>query len=124
MARDDNKANTELAVLLMEEGIAHLFKVGKSTTHMKSKITKSIPKKKSIPIQHEKAIKKFFEACANALYSHALDVTAIVIASPGFIKEQFFKHFMNKIAGSKNATKIEEKISLVHSSSGFKHSLS
>lgn len=60
----------------------------------------------------------------NALKSHATDVTAIVIASPGFIKEQFYKYFLNKIAGTKNSQKIEEKISLVHSSSGFKHSLS
>lgn len=52
MARDDNQANTELAVLLMEEGMAHLFRVGKSTTHLKNKISKSIPKKKSIPTQH------------------------------------------------------------------------
>lgn len=93
MARDDNKSNTELAVILMEEGIAHLFKVGKSTTHLKTKITKSIPKKKSIPTQHDKALRKFYDACSNALYSLAHDVTAIVIASPGFIKEHFYKHF-------------------------------
>lgn len=48
MARDDNKESTELVVLLMEEGMANLFKVGKSTTQFKNKIHKSIPKKKSI----------------------------------------------------------------------------
>ena len=41
-------ANTaHVAAFLMEEGIAHLFLVGKNTSKLKAKIEKRIPKKKN-----------------------------------------------------------------------------
>lgn len=49
----------------------------------------------------------------------------ILIASPGFVRDQFFKFMMDEAV--KNDIKVildnKSKFLLVHSSSGFKHSL-
>jgi len=45
----------------MEEGIAHLFLVGKNTSKLKAKVEKRISKKKAYASQHDKQKNKFFE---------------------------------------------------------------
>jgi len=47
----------------MEEGIAHLYVMTRSTSILKAKIEKSIPKNKSVHNQYGKARDKFFDAC-------------------------------------------------------------
>jgi stalled ribosome rescue protein Dom34 len=43
-----------VSAIIMEEGIAHLFLVGKNTSKLKAKIEKRISKKKAFSSQHEK----------------------------------------------------------------------
>ena len=52
-------------------------------------------------------------------------VKVVLIASPGFVRDQFFEYMMNEAV--KNDIKVllenRSKFLLVHSSSGYKHSL-
>ena len=43
-----------ITACIMQEGIAHLFQVGRNTSKLKSKIEKGISKKKAYTSQHEK----------------------------------------------------------------------
>lgn len=43
-----------VSAIIMEEGIAHLFLVGKNTSKLKAKIEKRISKKKAYASQHDK----------------------------------------------------------------------
>jgi len=127
-----NQYNTaSIAAVVMEEGIAHVFQVSKNTSKLRSKIEKRISKKKSIGSQHDKQMTKFFEQIAQSLQQHfdslikADLIQAIVIGSPGFINEAFFK-FLQEQSEKKNyagLAKNFDKLILAHTSSGFKHSL-
>jgi len=52
-------------------------------------------------------------------------VKAILVASPGFVKDQFFEYLMQQAVKTDNKLLLENKSKfiLTHSSSGFKHSL-
>ena len=52
-------------------------------------------------------------------------VKCIILASPGFVKDQFMDYMIQQAVKSENKLILENKSKfiLVHSSSGFKHSL-
>lgn len=52
-------------------------------------------------------------------------VKCIILASPGFVKDQFMDYMIQQAIKSDNKIVLENKgkFLLVHSSSGFKHSL-
>lgn len=52
-------------------------------------------------------------------------VKCIILASPGFVKDQFMDYMIQQAIKSDNKIVLENKSKflLVHSSSGFKHSL-
>jgi protein pelota len=52
-------------------------------------------------------------------------VKCIILASPGFVKDQFMSYMIQEAVKSENKLILENKskFMLVHSSSGFKHSL-
>lgn len=52
-------------------------------------------------------------------------VKCVLLASPGFVKDQFHEYMFNYATKTDNRLLIENKSKflLVHSSSGFKHSL-
>lgn len=50
-----------VCAIVMEEGMAHLFMVGKNTSKLKAKVEKRISKKKAFASTHEKQKDKFFE---------------------------------------------------------------
>ncbi|XP_015570651.1 protein PELOTA 1 isoform X1 [Ricinus communis] len=124
----DPGASADLAVVLMQEGLAHIFLVGKSMTSTRSRIETSIPRKHGPAIAgYESALNKFFEHILQAFLKH-IDFSVIrcaVIASPGFTKDQFHRHLLLEAERRQLRPIIENKsrIVLVHTSSGYKHSL-
>jgi len=72
-------------------------------------------------------ISKFFENVAQALNRHVdfSIVKCVLIASPGFVREQFWDFLMQQAVKDNNKTLTDNKgkFLLVHSSTGFKHSL-
>lgn len=84
-------------------------------------------KRKGFTSQHDKSLEKFFNAVATAFVRHInLDVVkCVIIASPGFLREQFLDYLLKHYdkEGIKGIEAHRSKIVLVHSSSGFKHAL-
>ncbi|GMI94217.1 PELOTA [Hibiscus trionum] len=124
----DPGASADLAVVLMQEGLANILLVGRSMTSTRSRIETSIPRKHGPAIAgYESALKKFFENVLQAFIKH-VDFNVVrcaVIASPGFTKDQFHRHLLLEAERRQLRPIIENKsrIILVHTSSGYKHSL-
>ncbi|KAL6586289.1 CDP-diacylglycerol--glycerol-3-phosphate 3-phosphatidyltransferase [Orobanche minor] len=152
------KASADLAVVLMQEGLAHILLVGKrgleklkdalvkmfddvinlyllhqrqvqhGVTTTRSRIETSIPRKHGPSIAgYDKALNKFFDNVLQAFIKH-VDfniVRCAVIASPGFTKDQFHRHLLLESERKQLRPVIENKsrILLVHSTSGYRHSL-
>ncbi|XP_020526565.1 protein PELOTA 1 isoform X3 [Amborella trichopoda] len=113
----DPAASADLAVVLMQEGLAHIFLVGKSVTTTRSRIEASIPRKHGAAIAgYEKAVLKNIDFKV---------VRCAVIASPGFTKDQFHSFMLLEAERRELRSIIENKsrILLAHSTSGYKHSL-
>ncbi|KAF3452435.1 hypothetical protein FNV43_RR02868 [Rhamnella rubrinervis] len=124
----DPAASADLAVVLMQEGLAHILLVGKSMTTTRTRIETSIPRKHGPAIAgYESALNKFFENVLQAFLKH-VDFNVVrcaVIASPGFTKDQFHRHLLLEAERRQLRPIIENKsrIILVHATSGYKHSL-
>ncbi|KAJ1409305.1 Translation release factor pelota [Sesbania bispinosa] len=105
----DPGASADLAVVLMQEGLAHILLIGRRryTDYL--------------------ALKKFFENVLQAFLKHIYFnvVRCAVIASPGFTKDQFHRHLFLEAERRQLRPIIENKsrIILVHTTSGYKHSL-
>ncbi|XP_073123220.1 protein PELOTA 1 [Henckelia pumila] len=124
----DPTASADLAVVLMQEGMAHILLVGKSVTTTRSRVETSIPRKHGPAIAgYDKALNKFFDNVLVAFLKHVdfSIVRCAVIASPGFTKDQFHRHLMLEAERRSLRSIIENKsrIVLVHTTSGYKHSL-
>lgn len=124
----DAARNAEVAVVIMQEGLAFVCLLTTNMTIQKAKIEVNIPRKrKNFCSQHQKGMEEFYEQILQAMLKHIkFDVIkCIVIASPGFVKDQFVeymwqqanKHEMKQLLDSR------QKFLLAHSSTGFKHSI-
>lgn len=124
----DPAASADLAVVLMQEGLAHLFLIGRSITTTRARVETSIPRKHGPAIAgYESALKKFFENVLQALLKH-IDfkiVQCVVLASPGFTKDQFRDYLLLEAERRELRQIIENKSRLIlaHATSGYKHSL-
>ncbi|PHT54191.1 Protein pelota -like protein [Capsicum baccatum] len=124
----DPSVSADLAVVLMQEGLAHILLIGKSLTITRSRIETSIPRKHGPAIAgYDKALNKFFDNVLQAFVRHVdfKVVRCAVIASPGFTKDQFHRHLLLEAERKQLRPIIENKsrILLVHTTSGYKHSL-
>lgn len=126
----DPSQNADLAAVVMQEGLANVCLILSSMTLVKAKIEMNIPRKrKGLCANHDKNMEKFYERIIQALLTHIkFDIVkAIIIASPGFLKDQFFEYMnsyaMKNVSANKVLIDNRSKFVLVHSASGFKHSL-
>lgn len=124
----DVTQSADVAAVIMQDGLANICLITSSMTVVRSKIDVAIPRKrKGHTAQHEKGLTKFYEAVMQGILRHVnFDVVkCILIASPAFVKDQFFEYMFQQAV--KNDIKIlienKSKFMLVHASSGFKHSL-
>ncbi|CAG4911621.1 unnamed protein product [Colias eurytheme] len=124
----DPATSADVAAVVMQEGLAHVCLITSSMTLVRSKIDVTIPRKrKGFVQQHEKGLAKFYEAVMQGILRH-IDfsvVKCIIVASPGFVKDQFYDYMMQQAVKTDNKLLIENKSKflLVKASSGFKHSL-
>ena len=126
----DPSQNADLAAVVMQEGLAHVCLILSSMTIIKSKIEMTIPRKrKGLCSNHDKSLEKFFDLIIQALVKHINFevVKAITIGSPGFIKDQFYTYMLDYSVRNASECKVlidnRSKFLLVHSASGFKHSI-
>ena len=125
----DVTVTSEIAAILMEAEIAHLFYISNTSTVTKGKINQSIPKKRNGSTEHDKGKKKFFDKILNQFIKQINfeNTKVLIIASPGFTKDDFKKHMEEQIESNpKEWSELKNnlnKIIYTHSSSGYKHSL-
>ena len=120
---------SEIAAILMDTKISHLFYITNTSTITKGEISQSIPKKRIDSTKHDKGLNKFFEKILNQFikqinFEHT---KVLIIASPGNIKDEFKKYIQEQLENkAKEWSELKNnlnKIIYTHSSSGFKHSL-
>lgn len=125
MTDESNKCR--VGAIVMEEGIAHLFLLGANTSKLQAKVEKRISKKKAFVGQHSKQTEKFYQAIMDAMLAKYdfFKLEAMVVGSPGFVKEGFMKYIQQKMDQSKSSPLKNniDKFITVHTSSGFKHSV-
>ena len=89
----------EIDFSVMQEGLANVMLISGSLTLNRAKIDISVPRKRHGPAvqQHEKALNRFFEAVTQAILRHVnFDIIkCVLVASPGFTKDQFFEYMIN-----------------------------
>lgn len=124
----DPTQNADVAAVIMQEGLAHVCLITASMTLVRAKIDQVIPRKRKGNVkQHEKGLARFYDSLMQAILRHVnFDIVkCVLIASPGFVRDQFFEYMFQEAV--KNDIKLlienKSKFLLVHSSSGFKHSL-
>lgn len=120
--------DADLAAVIMQEGLAHVLLVSRSLTLTRARIEVSIPKKgKSAIFNRDSATKKFFDSIYRAISTHIdlKQVKVMLLASPGFVKDEFHKHMMLEATRQDQRAIIENKAKIVlcHSSSGHRHAL-
>jgi len=124
----DPTKKADVGAIVMQEGIAHVCLVTPSMTLMRAKIEVNIPRKRrGNCTQHDKGLLKFYDQIIQAVLRH-FDfeiVKCVLVASPGFVKDQFAEYMFSQAIKleQKVITENKSKFILVHSSSGFKHSL-
>jgi len=124
----DVTQNADVAAVIMQDGLAHICLITSSMTLVRSKIDIPIPRKrKGFTTQHDKGLARFHEAVMQGILRHVNFevVKCVLIASPGFVKDQFFDYMIQQAVKTDNKVILENKskFMLVHASSGFKHSL-
>ncbi|XP_061613321.1 protein pelota homolog isoform X2 [Phyllopteryx taeniolatus] len=124
----DATQKADVAAVVMQEGLANLVLVTPAMTLLRAKVELTIPRKRrGSCTQHEKALERFYEAVMQAILRHInFDVVkCILVASPGFVKDQFMTHLFKEAVRQDNKLLLENrpKFMMVHSSSGHKYSL-
>lgn len=86
----DVAATADLAVLLVQDGLANLVLVGAATSRVVAKIEQSLPRKHGAALAgYDKAVASFHDKVVSALVRH-VDwgiVKCVLIAGPGFAKD-------------------------------------
>lgn len=124
----DPAKSADVAAVVMQEGLAYICLITSSMTLVRAKIDVNIPRKrKGFAQQHEKGLTKFYEQVMTAILRHVdFDIVkCVLIGSPGFVRDQFFEYMFQMAVKTDNKLLLENKskFMLVHTSSGFKHSL-
>ena len=112
---------SEVAAIVMEEGLANVCLITDISTIVKARIETSIPRKRKGASGHDKSLFKFFEKCVQSLTQHINfeQVTTLIVASPGFVKDQF----LNYLEDQKLKWYRPDMIVDAHSSNGEKQAL-
>lgn len=124
----DPGQKADVVAVVMQEGLANLVLVTAAMTLLRAKVEVTIPRKRrGSCTQHEKALDRFYEAVMQAILRHInFDVVkCVLLASPGFVKDQFSSFLFREAVRQDNKLLLENrsKFVLVHSSSGHKYSL-
>lgn len=122
----DPAQSLDLAAVLMQDGLAHVCLIKSSMTLVRCKVEVAIPRKRhGLTGQHDKGMQRFYEAVLQAIVRH-IDfavVKCVLLASPGFVKDQFFAYLTAKCAEIRVLADNRSKFVLVHSSSGYTNAM-
>lgn len=117
----------EVAAVVMQAGLAHVCLVTGCLTLTQAKLEVTIPKKRTGSSNHSKALNKFYESVYQALLRHIdmSQIKCVLLASPGYIKDDFYQYLLTQSVKRDDRPFIEHKSKflLCRASSGHKHAL-
>lgn len=123
----DPAAKADIAAIVLQEGLAHVCLITASLTVTRSRIERKMPKKKPGDKGFEKAMAHFFSDIYEAVVKHInfAVVKAILIGSPGFLKDDLLKYIMERATsqGETAVLKQRSKIVTTYASSGYKKAI-
>jgi protein pelota len=99
------------AVVMQASGLAHVVIVAGPITVTKAKIDITIPRKRTGSNDHSKSLTKFYEAIYQAILRH-IDfnkIKCVICASPGFVKDEFYKYLLEQSVKRDDRIFIENK---------------
>ncbi|KAI8079940.1 pelota [Halteromyces radiatus] len=124
----DVTKNAEVVAIVCQEGLANLCFLTQHMTVVKQRIEMPIPRKRKGSVtNHEKGLTRFYDQIYQALI-RTVDLSfikAIILASPGFVKDQLYDYIFDQAVKTDNKALFENKYKFIqiHSSSGHKHAL-
>jgi protein pelota len=124
----DPTISSDLAAIVMEEGVCHIFLISSHITTLKAKIEQTIPKKRKGASQHDKSLVTFFQKVLDAIVKSINFelVKCVIVASPGFTKDQFSDYLSDNTSNNKHYEIIQKNLNkfiYTHSSNGYKQAL-
>jgi protein pelota len=127
-AATDPSQTADVAAVMLMEGLAQIFLITPTMTLSRARIEVSLPRKrKGALIGHEKALDKFFDNTLQAIVRHLNFeiLSCVIIASPGFLKDQFYQYMQQEMQRQNIRVLIENKSKffICHSSSAHKHAI-
>ncbi|PYH40939.1 putative translation factor pelota [Aspergillus saccharolyticus JOP 1030-1] len=134
---ESGNRRAEAVAVVMQEGLAHICFIGQFQTILKQKVEMSVPRKRQGGGDHDKGMNKFFQVTldtlvrqmefntsATSLSTNNETVRPVLLASPGFVAAGFQKYIQSVANTSMPALKrLLPSIVVVHSASGYLHSL-
>ena len=123
----DISKKATLGAVVLQEGLAHICLVTSTITIPLQKVDTTVAKKRTGSTQHKHSLDKFLNNVVDAMMRH-FDFTmlnAVIIASPGFVKDALFQKIMQFATTTNNKELLEFKTKFVvlHGSSGHFQSL-
>ena len=124
---DAAAAGATLFAVMLDEGAAQVVAVTPAMSLVRARVDVALPKKRGGSERHEAARARFFDAAFDAMV-RAVDWAAarvIVLASPGFVKDDFFAHAM-AVAGARGLKAVLDarpRFVLAHAAAGHKRAL-
>lgn len=124
----DPTHDADCAAVVMQPGVASVCLIGSHMTQRKEKIEINIPKKRmGSATRHNKGMIRFFNQVLQSIDKH-IDfevVKCCIIASPGFLKDEFFAYLSEECIRRemRNIIENKSKFLLIHSSSGHMHAI-
>ncbi|RHZ74916.1 hypothetical protein CDV55_108482 [Aspergillus turcosus] len=135
---ESGKRRAEAVAVVMQEGLAHICFIGQFQTILKQKVEMSVPRKRQGGGggDHDKGMSKFYQVTLDTLLrqmefnTSATSLTSnepvkpVLLASPGFVATGFQKYIQSVASTTTPALKrLLPSIVVVHSASGYLHSL-
>ncbi|PAA72901.1 hypothetical protein BOX15_Mlig025592g1 [Macrostomum lignano] len=125
----DIARHADLSAIVMQEGLGHICLITSSMTLVRCRVEVNVPKKRKgfQSSQLDKAMQRFYEQLYQGLNKHINFgiVKCVILASPGFTKDDFYEYCFRQAVKEDNKVLIENKpkFVLVHSSSGHRQAL-
>ena len=118
----------ELAVVVMQEGLANVCLLKAALTKNCAKIERTMPKKRQQGNQaYDAAVAKFFSDIYDAVKRHVnfSVIKAVLVGSPGFLNEDFLRYMFERAVRDEDAVLIKNRTKFIkaHTSSGYKHAI-
>ncbi|KAK0704583.1 hypothetical protein B0H67DRAFT_498151 [Lasiosphaeris hirsuta] len=125
-AINDDKPEALVAVV-MQEGIANICLITDFQTLIKQRVESAVPKKRSTAKETSGGMTAFYEKTLSTML-RAVDFSSprpLLLASPGFIAQDFRAYMQSQgaLRADKRLQRIAKDSVVVHSSTGYVHSL-